>query len=171
MLKRIRREISFILSNFSVIVLFSFLTSLGGVLLWVNGGSTWFIMQSYKFENIKISLTGAFVLSLSLYALMGAVMGVILKSNTCGCGGKNKSVVAFSVTMAMYILSLAWYAVFFCTRLSLFSAVLLTIVLILGSVLFFAVRKTMILLSLLVVSVELCEIYFLYVNISFYLLN
>jgi hypothetical protein len=29
----------------------------------------------------------------------------------------------------------------------------------------------MILLSLLVVSVELCEIYFLYVNISFYLLN
>ena len=159
------------LSNISVIILFSFMTSLGGVLLWVNGGSTWFILQSNKLQNVSVSLSGAFVLCLLIYALMGAIMGIILKSDACICGRGNRSVAAFSLTMAMYILSLAWYAVFFCTRLSLFSAILLIIVLLFGAALFIATRKKMLILSLLVIALELAEMYFLYVNISIYLRN
>ena len=168
MIKRIRRETSCVLSNISQIVLISFLTSLGGVLLWVNGGSTWFVVQSYKLDGCGISLTGAFVVSLVSYALLGAVMGIILKMN--GCGIKKKFVTALALAAGMYIFSLAWYAVFFCTRLSAFSAALLVIAVLLGVALLLMLRKTMLLLNLLILAIEICEIYFMYVNISFILL-
>ena len=169
LIKKIRCEISFILSNIYVIVIFSFLTSLGGVLLWVNGGSVWFIMQSSKNPN-NISLSAVFVLSLVIYAMMGAVVSIVLKTENHICRGKN-ALTAIVLTMAMYILSLSWYAVFFCTRMSLFSAILLMIVVILGVLLFFTVKKRLIILGILVLLIEFAEIYLLYVNISFCLLN
>lgn len=169
MFKRIRRESAFLLSNLSFIFLFSFLCALGGVLLWVNGGSTWFVMQSYQLHNNSIGLSGAFVLCLVIYALIGAVVSVIIKMNGCR-GGKNNTLAAVVLSMAMYILSLAWYAVFFCTRLSIFSSILLFIAILIGGGLFVITRKSLILLSVGIIVIELCEIYFLYVNISFYLL-
>ena len=171
MFKRIRREAGFLLSNISIIFLFSFLYALGGVLLWINGGSTWFAVQSYQSHNTSISLSGAFVLCLIIYALIGAVVSIILKVNGCMCSGKSNTLTAIILAMAMYILSLAWYAVFFCTRLSVFSSILLAIAIILGATLFFVTLKRMFFLSLGIVLVELLQIYFLYVNISFYLSN
>ena len=161
----------FLLSNISIILLFSFLYALGGVLLWVNGGSTWFIVQSYQFHSNAISLSGAFVLSLVIYALIGAVVSMVFKLNKCSMSGKNSSMTALILAMSMYILSLAWYAVFFCTRLSVFSSILLAIAILVGAALFVVTLKRMILLSFGIILLEVCEIYFLYVNICFYLSN
>ncbi len=171
MFKRLRRESAFLLSNLSFIFLFAFLCALGGVLLWVNGGGTWFVVQSYQFHNTSTSLSGAFVLCLVIYALIGAVVSVIIKMNGCIRGAQNNTLIAVALSMAMYILSLAWYAVFFCTRLSVFSSILLLIVVLIGVALLVVVRKTLILLCVGIILIELCEIYFLYVNISFYMLN
>ncbi len=168
--KKIRREASFVVSNLPLIGVFAFLSSIGGVLLWVNGGSAWYIMQSMR-NRESLSLGGAFILWLFVYALIGAVMAIIFKAGK-SCSTPSKSqFIAFCLISAVYILTLAWYAVFFCTRLMLFSAILLMISIFLCAVVFIIMRKALLLLNLFIVLIESAQIYFLYLNISIYLSN
>ena len=69
---------------------------------------------------------------------------------------------SFSLVMAVYLLMLSWYAVFFCTRLLLFAVVLLTISIILCFIVFVTMRKTLLLISAVTIIIEIIQIYFVW---------
>lgn len=110
----------------------AFLAAAGCVILWVSGGSGWYPLKAMRFPLPSLG----FLFALSLFAsgfcgLAGAL------AVSCGAERRKKGCPPFKPMpvssgrsamgwcAAAYLFGLGWYAVFFCTRMILFGAVLL----------------------------------------------
>ena len=118
--------------------LWAFAAAAGCVVLWVSGGSGWYPLKAMRFPLPPLGLL--FTLSLIGSGFCGAA-GALCASG--GGDGTKKSSCPPSVprfgrfysssrrsavgwAAAAYLFGLGWYAVFFCTRMTLFGAVLLS---------------------------------------------
>ncbi len=158
MLSQIKRELSFLIENAAVLGLGAFLCCAGGILLWVNGGSGgYFLRRPWS----GIGLTAAFLLWLSVYGLSGASLSMILLAERARLFRGNGAVTAFVLTSASYLLSLIWYALFFCTRLHLFAGILLALSLVLIGMNVVVTRRTFFALRLFQFMTFAVELLFL----------
>lgn len=167
LLRKLKREIGFLGEHMMKILVSAFVCCFGGILLWVNGTNLWYVMNSFRTPKYSVSVTGAFFLWLIAYALCGAVLALILSMgmNICRCRSVH-ALTAFALGCGVYLLMLVWYAVFFCTHLTLFALILLISLLILTAALFCLVRRSLLILKVLLLGIVVVELYFLYFNIS-----
>ena len=148
MFRRLKRELCFVGENIPVLGLGAFICCIGGVFLWVGVIFTVWLLT--------YGMTG-FVLAMSC-----------LSEKLCSqkCGMKASVLGGFA-----YLLMLMWYAVSFCTRLAFFGIILLILSILLLGITFVALRKTFFITLVLIILIEVVQIYFLCFSISFYLLN
>ena len=141
----------------------------GGLLLWVNGSNIWYVMRVFHLPEHTVSVTGLFLLWLTAYGLCGAVLAMIfLRRRNCRNG---TALPAFSVCCGIYLLMLVWYAVFFCTSLTLFAFLILTVTVLLTVLLFILLRYDLLTVRILLGLMTLVELYFIYFNFTFFLAN
>jgi len=127
---------------------------MGGILLWVSGGS-----NMYWFRGGRIPIGGLFLLWLLIYGLTGVLMACILLTEGSGCRGANRSSILMGLCVVSYVFMLSWYAVYFCTRLLLFSAVLLILSLICHGIIFVVMRTGFILAKFVILLGVICQIF------------
>lgn len=164
MFRRIKRELQTLGERLPIIVLNAFLFSFGGVLLWISGGSTWYAIRNSGDPWMSLSLCGVFVLWLITYGLVGIAVTMLWLAERRRI--VRRSVNAFGLMSISYILMLSWYAVYFCTRLTLFSVILLLIALALCIVSHVSMRKSGVLISLILFIIEAVLIYFIWFSTS-----
>ena len=117
--------------------LWAFAAAAGCVILWISGGSGWYPLKAMRFPLPPLG----FLFALSLLESGFCGLAGSLCSSSAGqevkpgehCalrpflrrlfGPSRRSAVGWIA--AAYLFGLGWYAVFFCTRMSLFGAVLL----------------------------------------------
>ena len=129
----IKKELAWLGANLSAAGLGAFLGAMGCVLLWVSGGSGWYAVKAVRRPLPPLVLL--FVLSLLAGGFLGASAALVLRhSRECckgrGRGGRSGQLVFIG---AAYLFGLGWYAVFFCTRMCLFAAVLLAAALLISA--------------------------------------
>lgn len=166
MLRRLRIEMHAVSANIKLILLGAFLCAVGGVLLWINGGSTWYFLRSASQIHAGLSLSGVFVAWLITYGLTGAMLALVWSSGRyrlCGC---RVSLCSFGLISAVYLLMLVWYALFFCTRLFIFSLVILSLSVVLCAMALILLRKTMVLIWMIGIMIEAIQIYFIYFSFA-----
>lgn len=134
---------------------------MGGILLWVSGGST-----AYYIRNTGMPVGVLFLLWLMIYGLTGIVMACILLTG-CSCGGNGG--VPAAMCGGAYVLMLCWYAVYCCTRLVLFSGILLVLSILMLGAIFVIIGRGMILVRAAILLAEtgqiLCLIYCFFMNL------
>ncbi len=119
-MKKNRRGTAALLANPAPLGLGAFLAAVGGVLLWVSGGSGWYVVRSAGGELPP--LMTVFVLWLLCYALYGFLMAAVV----LGCVEQaDRAGLALGALAASYLCSLIWYALFFCTRMVIFAGLIL----------------------------------------------
>lgn len=169
LLRRMKWELGYLINNSAKIGLAAFLCCFGGILLWVNGTNIWYVMNSFHMPKFSVSVTGLFLLWLLTYGLCGVVLALILlQSRTCR---NNTALTAFSICCGIYLLMLVWYAVFFCTHLTIFAFFVLLITFFLTVILFFRIRYSLMTVKILLVIMTVVELYFIYFNLTFFLAN
>lgn len=159
--RRIKREFSLITCNLPLVIFAAFLCAFGGIVLWVSGGSTWFVIRGGANLVADISLTAVFCIWLIVYGLVGVVLAMIWLLCRARIMPQKASLCAFGIIMAAYLLMQNWYAVFFCTRLIIFSGILLSLSVIACGIVIVITRKSVTLLSLIILIIEMIQIYFL----------
>lgn len=169
MLRRLKREVCFLIEHFRFTGLCVFLCCMGGILLWVSGGS-----NHYHIRGAHVPVGVLFLIWLLIYGLTGVLLACILltESNRCTTPGRRiRSGFLTGLCAAAYMFMLSWYAVYFCTRLILFSWILLTLSVILFGVIFVVMRTGMILAKAAVFLAEICQILCMVYCYSVNLLN
>ncbi len=121
-MKRLLRNSMRMFSDPAPLALGAFLCAAAGAALWVSGGSAWYALQSAGREDRLPPLAAAFVIWLLVYGLYGFLLAAILLGRREW--GRN-ALALFGSVIGSYLFSLGWYAVFFCTRMSLFGILLL----------------------------------------------
>lgn len=165
--RNFKREINFLSVHIGMIGFSAFLCCFGGILLWVNGTGLWRILHTGQYLSGSASVTGIFLLWLFTYGLCGTSQALLLlRSRFCR---NSRGLTEFSVCCVIYLLQLVWYAVFFCSHLLFFAFIILLLTFLLTLILLFLVRKGFLLLKLLLVTMTLVELYFIYFNLTFYL--
>jgi len=152
-LHRIKKELEYVICSIAGISAAVFFCAMGGILLWVNGGSGWYIMNS--FVNHGIPLTVIFLTWLVVYALYG----FRLSCRGFRCCDRRSAALQGAVCLA-YILDLVWYALFFCTRLWALALVVIVVSLLLNLTVLLRTGKRMILAGAGDVIVILCELFY-----------
>ncbi len=174
LLKRIKHELKFIGENIPVILLGAFVCCIGGILLWVSGGSGWYYVYASRGRPIP-SLALMFLVWFVIYGLCGIVMSLAcLYDRTSlaeSCPGKMMGMKAAFLGGAGYLMMLSWYAVFFCTRLILFSSALLILSFICYGAILFILKKRFLLLTIALILIETVQLGFICFNFSFCLLK
>lgn len=170
MFRRIKWELGRLTNHIAVIGLGAFLCVMGGILLWVNGGSGWFVLQSFGGRGPH-SLTIVFLIWLFAYALCGIRLAVRWAADGCTERERRRAFIGFLLTALAYLLDLVWYALFFCTRLTLFSLIVLLIAVLVNLAAAACSRREMFLPVLLDIAVVTVEIGFICYVIYFLLLN
>lgn len=171
MLRRIKLELNCLISHITVIGLGAFLCAIGGILLWVNGGSGWYVLNSVSAARNSSSLTGVFLVWLVVYALYGVRLALIGIGEGISCRDQRHAFVGFCLTSLAYLLDLIWYALFFCTRLTWFALIILLISVLIELLLICMSRKWMLIGLAVNIIVLLAEISFVCFTVSFLLLN
>ena len=169
---RIKHELDFIVKNIALIALSAFLCAMGGIILWISGGSTWYLLRLGENGKNALSLALVFVIWFLVYGLCGALIALfgLFSRNSCRGGSVNSKngFTSFCLILGAYLLMLLWYVTFFCTRLVILPAILLVIsVAVLGITLFIS-RKTFFLISVIIILIELVHIYYIYFTLSIY---
>lgn len=163
--RRLKFEIKAIGENIPLVGLSAFLCCICGILLWVSGGSTWFALRVGVGKEFTLSLTGAFLLWLLCYGLVGIMLALIVVACRSRVVGEKRAVKAFALCMLSYLLMLSWYAVFFCTRLTVFPLILLVCSVAVIGVTAVVMRGTLCLLILADVLIDAIQIYFIFFSI------
>lgn len=171
LLHRLKRELCCLTKHIAIIGLSSFLCAIGGVVLWINGGSGWYVLNSVSANQHGRSLTFIFLVWLIVYALYGARLVLIAFSDTVSCSCQKRVVLAFSLTSFSYLLDLVWYALFFCTRLTIFSLIVLSLSAILNVVVILISKHGLIIAYLLNIVVIIAQFAFVCFTSTFILLN
>ncbi len=173
MIKRIKHEIKFIGENIPVILLGTFVCCIGGILLWVSGGSGWYCVYALSHGHIP-SLAALFLVWFAVYGLCGAVMALSClwdRTSLAQSFHELSGMKAACLGGAGYLMMLSWYAVFFCTRLIFFSAALLVLSFLCYGAILFILRKRFLLLTLALILIEIIQLCFICFNFSFCLLK
>ena len=164
MLRRLKREVCFLIEHYRVTGLCAFLCCMGGVLLWVSGGSS-----MYYLRGAHIPIGMLFLLWMLIYGLTGILFSCILLTESSCCRTAGKGGILAGLCAAGYVFMLCWYAVYFCTRLILFSKILLILSVISIATIFVIMRKGMILAKVTVFLIEigqiLCFVYCHFMNL------
>ena len=155
-----KREMHFLSENAAPIALSAFLFAVGGVLLWINGGSSWYIIRMTG--NTSPQMSVIFSVWLITYSLIGAAAAMIWIINRRGRDCRKNALPLFCLAVISYLFMLTWYALFFCTRLVIFSAIILILSCISDVMLFIFMRRTMVLFSVIMVTVTAVQTYFLW---------
>ncbi len=164
--RQIKRELNFLIAHIGMIGFSAFLCCFGGILLWVNGTNIWHILRMGHLPGGSVSVTGIFLIWLLTYGLCGMVLAILLQSRTCR---NNTALAAFSICCGIYLLQLIWYVIFFCTHLIFFAFFILLTAFLLSITLFYLLRHSFFLLKILLITITLVELYFIYFNLTFYL--
>lgn len=168
MKKQLRRELHMLSRNTSRICLWTVLAVFGGILLWVHGSAAPWVFRACRIPSAVPGITVCFLLWLAGYALSGCELGVqLLPMYFRGREGLLESLLC----LGAYMLTLAWYPLFFSVLHAFLSALLLSGAVILHILLCFRSVRCVRLLALPYFISCLLEIYFLCVTISFVLLN
>ena len=132
---RVKCEFRWLGEHLKTAGVWAFAAAAGCVILWVSGGSGWYPLKAMRYPLPSLGLLFALsLLGSGFCGLAGALSAL--------CGGGKKGAGTFvcppfkSVALpvrrtavgwcaAAYLFGLGWYAVFFCTRMTLFGAVLL----------------------------------------------
>ena len=120
---RIRCELKWLGENLKTAGLGAFLAAAGCVMLWVSGGSGWYALKALRRSLPPLGLL--FTLSLLRAGFCGLAAAVCVVCGREGWRKKRRLPAAAGWIGAAYLFGLGWYAVFFCTRMILFGAVLL----------------------------------------------
>ncbi len=123
MMEKIRCEIKWLGENLKEAGLGAFIAAAGCVLLWVSGGSGWFALKAMRLSLPPLGLL--FALSLLRAGFCGLAAALCVVGCREGWKRKKRIPAAAGWIAAAYLFGLGWYAVFFCTRMILFGAVLL----------------------------------------------
>lgn len=166
---RIKWELSCLTRHIAVIGVSAFLCAIGGILLWINGGSGWYVINSINGSNS--SLTGVFLVWMIAYALYGVRLALLASGEGIACSDRKRAFTAFSLTALAYLLDLIWYAIFFCTRLTWFALVVLITAVILGAAVIILSKRGMLIHLMAIFVVILTELLFIWFTLSFLLLN
>ena len=160
MFKSLKREMQFISENIAVIALASFLCATGGVMLWINGGSSWYIIRTSGGSSPQMSLI--FAAWIIAYALIGAAAAMIWLVYHSGRCDFHKVIPWFCMAVVSYLFMLVWYAVFFCTRLVIFSAIILMISCAADILLLLFMRRKSLMFSLIMAILVVLQGYFIW---------
>jgi len=168
MKKRLRKELLLLSRNTARICLWTVLAAFGGILLWVHGSTAPWIFRSCRLPPFAPGFTVCFLLWLAGYAVSGVELGIqLLPAYFRVREGLRESLLC----LFAYILTLAWYPLFFSVQHVFLGAVVLTGAIILHGFLGFCSVHSRRLLTLPYFVSCMLEIYFLCVTISFMLLN
>lgn len=170
LLRRIKFELKCFTDHIAVLGLGAFLCALGGILLWINGGSGWYVLRSVSGAVGSRSLTGVFLVWLLVYAFYGIRLALVGVGEGI-CRDPKRIFTVFALTSLAYLLDLVWYALFFCTRLTAFALIILILSLLSNLLILLLSKKGMILHKIIVVVVLFAQIYFVWFTVSFLLLN
>jgi len=102
------------------------------------------------------------------YGLAGLSLGLIWLICKSRLIPPSACLTAFALCMLVYLLTQTWYAVFFCTRLTVFAGVLLFLSTVICGLVIFITRRSFLLLTLILVIVEAVQIYFLYFTFTYF---
>ena len=160
MFRYLRREIQFIGQHIAVVAAAAFLCALGGIFLWINGGSSWYVIRTSGGTSPRMSII--FTVWVIAYALCGAAIAMIWLVYRTGKRAFCASIPWFSLAVMSYLFMLVWYAVFFCTRLVVFAAIVLIISCISDVLLFLFMRKTLLIFSVITVILFMIQAYFVW---------
>lgn len=159
MCKYFKRESRFLLDNITIICLSAFLCAIGGVFLWVNGGSSWYLIRTSAGAP---PLSVVFSVWVITYGLTGAAASMIWLVYRHGKCGFSHTIPWFCLALMSYLFMLVWYAVFFCTRLVVFAAIVLIISCIADILLLLFMRKTLIIFSVTMAIIVAVQLYFIW---------
>lgn len=163
MLRRLKNELSFIGRNIGLIGFSAFVCCFFGILLWVNGSNMWYIIRSSVLSERLPAVSVVFMVWLTVYGLSGMVIAFVYLHQKYGM--TKCSLCPFVLSWLAYILSLAWYAVFFCTHLTLFASVLLILAILADISLVLLIRKGLLIFHISVILTGAVQVYFLFINI------
>ena len=152
-----KRELWFWLERAPILGLGAFLCCMGGILLWINGGSIRYDLRHAAGKGM-FSLTTAFLLWLLAYGLTG--LALAMTASASGCLPKNRAFATFVLGSAAYLLMLIWYALAFCTRLVIFPQILLALSVVLIGMIFVVIKRTFFCLSLILLAIEAIQVLF-----------
>ena len=134
----------------------AFLCAVGGVLVWINGGSGRYLFAACRNFSHTLSLTAVFLIWLAVYALTGAVIGAI------GLLLREIGILPFVLAAASYLLGILWYALFFCTRLSFLASVMLLGAAVLNIVILLKYGRCSRLVDIILVLITAVEVFFIF---------
>lgn len=163
-------ELKWLTEHIAVIIVGAFLCALGGILLWINGGSGWYVLNSVSGAVYSHSLTGIFLVWLIVYAIYGIRLALAAVGEGI-CRIKKWVFLIFTLTALAYILDLVWYALFFCTRLTVFALIILVLSVIINLAILLISKRGMILHKITIVVVLSAQSYYVWFTISRLLLN
>lgn len=146
MFRKLKYEFSSVKDNIALIGLAAFFCCMGGILLWVSGGSTWYIMNILHKPEYSLSLSGVFIAWLIVYGLLGTSLALVWIISRGG-GSVKICLATFGLISMSYLLCLTWYTAFCCTRLSVFAAILLIIAAVMNIASAVIMRKASIILT------------------------
>ncbi len=155
LLKGFKCECRFFCGHIPVLAGSAFLCAVGGVLVWINGGSGCYLFAACRSSSQTLSLTAVFLMWLCVYALTGAVIGMI------GLLLREVGLLPFALAATSYLLGILWYALFFCTRLSFFAAVLLIGAVALNIIIMLKYGRCSRLMDIILVLITAAEVFFI----------
>lgn len=168
MKKRLVQELRFLTENSSCICLWMVLAAFGGCLIWVHGSMASWVFRSCRMPAGTPSFTVFFLLWLLLYCLHGAGVGI---SILIPCRNYKIQLRCLAVSLLSYLLTLAWYPLFFSVLHSMMAFLVLFAACILQSAACLSLVRNCRIILLLYFLTSLLEMYFLYVTIAFGLAN
>ena len=163
--EQMKRELCFLGEHIPVLLLSAFLAAAGGVVLWISGGSSWYFIRTASGSGVGLGFI--FSVWILTYALVGALMALLWLTYSGGRRDFRKTMPLFVLVTLSYLFMLVWYALFFCTRLAVFSAVILILSCIIDAVVFFFMRKSFLLFDCALAVVFAVQTYFVYFSFSF----
>ena len=168
MKKQLQREWHMLCSNSSHICLWGVLTAFGGILLWVHGSAAPWVFRACLLPPAAPGFTLCFLLWTVGYAVSGCELGIQLLPVYFR---SRKGLLESLLCLFAYLLTLAWYPLFFSVLHVFLSVLLLAGAILLHGCLGIRAFLGTRLLTLPYFISCLLEIYFLCVTISFMLLN
>lgn len=165
-MKYLKEELRFILDHIAIVILAAFIGATGGVLVWINGGSTWYLIRTGCGAVPQMSIV--FSVWVITYGLMGAAMALIwliYREQRCDFG---RTFTCFSLCALSYLFMLVWYALFFCTRLVVFAGIILILSCVTDGLLFWFMRKTLVTFQAVMAVAVVIQAYFIWFTFCFF---
>ncbi len=162
-LRRWKRELDFVAANAGVFGISAFLAAMGGVLLWVSGGSGWYFVKTAG--HAAPSVAALFALSLTVCGCCGLSAAMILMWGRAACPMRSVWPSACAVAGA-YLAHLGWYAAAMCTRMTVFGGILAVVSVLLTAAARVLLRKPPAILTAALLALLAGESYFVYATFS-----